>query len=368
MYPINPPAVFIHEGVLEDPRCVARMERMMACIHTAQAPQVVGDAELNEISARYNWPHELDGKRRTGSLNRCTDPVIVFNRFRWLDSEQMGALKQAYPHLSRFYLLGDGAITFSNGRATLQTHNGVCQDAYVLHSAWGCLHSCDYCNIGSLLNIMLDIEEFADRTLALTKRLPQTLYKYDDSSDSTSIVQAGLPGAPNGEIGSIAPTADGRYIYFMLAATREVWRLDTHLDTFVFFANTCGTNYWRIYNLSLSPDEQSLYFVSNNNNFSTIRRIDVATGNCSQVLDVNTLLGSRDLSFGGTGVWDDDGYFYAPVWSFGSSPPDPALLKVKVEVPEPSTRMLCVSGILLLVALAKRGRSRGPLGPLAEID
>jgi hypothetical protein len=66
------------------------------------------------------------------------------------------------------------------------------------------------------------------------------------------------------------------------------------------------------------------------------RRIDVATGSCTQVLDVNTVLGSRNLSFGGTGIWDDDGHFYAPVWTFLGSPPDTALLKVKVEIPERS--------------------------------
>ena len=183
MYPIRTPAVFIHERVLDDARCVARMERMMPHIETAQPPRVVSDRELNELSGRYNWPGELHGKR-TGQLQRDGDPVVVFNRFRWLEPEQMAQLKQAYPHLSRFYLLGDGAITFHNGRATLQTQRGVCQNAYLLHSAWGCLHSCDYCNIGSLLNLMLDIEELVEHLDTLAQANPWLqLYKYDNHTD-----------------------------------------------------------------------------------------------------------------------------------------------------------------------------------------
>ncbi len=126
----------------------------------------------------------------------------------------------------------------------------------------------------------------------------QTLYKYDESTDSTSVIASGLPGAPDGEIRAIAPTADGRYVYFLLAGAQQVYRLDTQLDQFTFFADTGGTNWWRLYNLSLSPDEQSLYFVSNNNQ-STIRRIDVATQTSSAVLDVDALLGTHNLSFGG---------------------------------------------------------------------
>ena len=105
----------------------------------------------------------------------------------------------------------------------------------------------------------------------------QTLYKYDESTDSTFVIASGLPVALNGEIGAIAPQADGRYVYFLLAGTKQVYRLDTQLDQFTFFADPGGANYWRLYNMHLSPDEKSLYFVSNNNNHSTIRRIDVAT-------------------------------------------------------------------------------------------
>ncbi len=199
----------------------------------------------------------------------------------------------------------------------------------------------------------------------------QTLFKYDVTSDSTSVIASGLPGAPDGEVGAIAPDAAGRFVYFLLARAKEVWRLDTQSDQFTHFADICGSNWWRLYNLHLSPDEKSLYYVSNNNSRSTLRRIDVASGQCSEVLDIDTLVGIRDLCFGGVGVWDDEGHFYAPVWRSGTSTPDPVLLKAKVEVPEPSRLLGSALGAAALGALASRRRSRAaasrrPVGDTTE--
>jgi hypothetical protein len=191
-----------------------------------------------------------------------------------------------------------------------------------------------------------------------TDATAHTLYKYDESADSTSVVATDLPEPPDGETGAIAPEVGGRYVYFLLSRTDQIHRLDTQLDQFTFFANLCGSNWWRTYNLHLSPDEQSLYYVSNNNDRSTLRRIDVATQACSEVLDIDSLLGARNLCFGGVGVWDANGHFYAPVWQSGTTSPSPAILKAKVEVPEPGHALLLGSGALLLAALNRRRRRR----------
>ncbi|MEW6357399.1 MAG: radical SAM protein [Planctomycetota bacterium] len=184
MYSIKAPAVYIHERALKDPRCVKRMERMMNGIKAEQPPKVVNDTELNRLSGELNWCGEMSGGKRTGQLKRSGDPIIIFNSFRWVNDAEMTNLKRAYPSLSCGYLLGDGAFTFSNGRATLESQYGVCQDAHLLHSAWGCLHICDYCNIGTFLNIMLDMEEFVKRLDDLVAANPwQQLYKYDNHTD-----------------------------------------------------------------------------------------------------------------------------------------------------------------------------------------
>lgn len=183
MYAVRTPAVYIHKRVQEDPRCVARMERMMRRIESAQPPQVVDDEDLDAISQKCNWAGEISGKR-TGELKRTGDPTVIFNRFRWAGPDVMKGLRSKYPHLSDYYFLGDGAWGFRDGRATLKTQHGVCQNAYELHSAWGCLHICDYCNIGNFLNIMLDMEEFVSRLDDLLAANPWLrLYKYDNHTD-----------------------------------------------------------------------------------------------------------------------------------------------------------------------------------------
>lgn len=156
----------------------------------------------------------------------------------------------------------------------------------------------------------------------------QKLLKYELATENTTTVATGLP---DGELGGVAPTLDGETVYVLVANSKSFYRLRPAANELTHIANACGSNWWRLYNLSLSPDERTLYYVSNNNSRSTIRKIDIATGSCSEVLDVNALVGSRDLCFGGVNVWDRRGSFYAPVWTSGSAPLDLAILKVSVE-------------------------------------
>jgi hypothetical protein len=149
------------------------------------------------------------------------------------------------------------------------------------------------------------------------------LVKYDESAGTTTTL-ATIPGEL---LGAIAPTQDGEVAYVLEAVTKRVYRLDCRADTLTYLATACGTNWWRLFNLSLSPDGRWLWFVSNNNARSTVRRIDVVTGACSEVLDVNALLGTRNLCFGGVNVWDRAGNLYVPVWTFNAAP-DLALLRI----------------------------------------
>ena len=80
MYPIHTPAVYVHKRVLEDPRCAARMQRMMPHIQSDTPLQAVDDQALNDVSRDNNWIGELSGKHRTGTLHLGRDPTIVLNR------------------------------------------------------------------------------------------------------------------------------------------------------------------------------------------------------------------------------------------------------------------------------------------------
>ncbi len=182
MYEIDAEAVLISERVQADPRCVARMERMLPHIH-ADRVDVVTDAALNDVVAQRGW-HRTEG-RRTGELRRDRKLTVVFNRFEWLEDEQWWRREERFPALSRFMLGGRGALTLRKGDTFAQQMDSVCQTAWEVHCAYGCAHACGYCHVGELLNVMVNLEELADRTEALVRAHPeQLLYKFDNLTDT----------------------------------------------------------------------------------------------------------------------------------------------------------------------------------------
>jgi spore photoproduct lyase len=60
----------------------------------------------------------------------------------------------------------------------------VCQGGWGIHSLDGCVHRCAYCPEGYVVNVMLDLEEFADHVGAMLRRRPeQKVFRYDLYSD-----------------------------------------------------------------------------------------------------------------------------------------------------------------------------------------
>jgi sugar lactone lactonase YvrE len=158
----------------------------------------------------------------------------------------------------------------------------------------------------------------------------QSLKRYDPATKKTDTITDRLPP---GEFGAIAPTPDGEYVVFLMAESKKVYSLDLVTRRVGYKGTLCGTNWWRVYNLHLSPDGDNAYFVSNNNENKTIRRLHLKSGHCSEQLNIDKLLGTRNLCFGGVGVWDDNGSFYAPVWTHSDEVQDLAILKATVEEP-----------------------------------
>ena len=183
MYPIKPRSVYVHERVLDDPRCIARMERMMEQIVPDEAPVTVDDAALNEISREKQWERVTEW--RTGQYRRTRDPDVIFNAYAWRDADSEAQFVERYPHLRFGRLSGAGFVGYRDGEALLESRNGICRNAYDLHSAWGCLHACDYCNIGEFLNILLNLEEMVERLPAiLDEHRWCKLWKYDNQTDT----------------------------------------------------------------------------------------------------------------------------------------------------------------------------------------
>ena len=182
MYEIEPPAVYLHERALATPEGRARIERMLAHVRSPREPQVVDDARLNDLSLSRDWP--IRG-RRTGEHGRTGDPDLIFNAFTWDPPEVVRPRRERYPGLAACMLDGAHPWTLRQGRDYYSARGTVCQTAWELHSAWGCLHRCDYCHVGGFLNIMVNLEELADRLRPFMAENPWLrLYKYDNQTDT----------------------------------------------------------------------------------------------------------------------------------------------------------------------------------------
>lgn len=201
MYTIKPPNVYVTERVFENKFNVERMNRMMAHIECEESPIIVSDAELNEIAKQKGW---LKSVEQSGVIKRTGDPTIIFNAFAWRSPDEEKEARQKYSYLApsrrrNYFLLGTAPWTYRGkpkevGRGS-GTKYGICQSACAIHSAYGCLHACDYCCIQSeqtddrianfSLNIMLNLEEFVEHLDQFVREHPWIkLYKYDNQTDT----------------------------------------------------------------------------------------------------------------------------------------------------------------------------------------
>jgi dipeptidyl aminopeptidase/acylaminoacyl peptidase len=158
---------------------------------------------------------------------------------------------------------------------------------------------------------------------------PQAFLRYDAATGKTAALFGDLD--PKEEVGMIVPTANPDVILVLLAQSKKVIAVHTGSERILRRGNStsCGRNWWRLYNMAVSPDGKHVYFVSNNNDHSLIWSAPTNGGKCKKVLDVNELLGSRNLAFGGQNVWVGKS-FYTPVWTYQGDN-DLAILKVTVD-------------------------------------
>lgn len=163
-----------------------------------------------------------------------------------------------------------------------------------------------------------------------------SLLKYELETGNTSVISNNFSDVSSSSegFGAIAPTVTGDTIYCMTSkSSGNIYRLICSQNKFEYLTSICGSNWWKIFNLTLSKDGKSLFYVSNNNLAQNkgIRKIDLETLECTEVLELDNLIPHRDLCFGGINVWDDYGNFYAPVWSYNYDDSDLAILKVHAE-------------------------------------
>ena len=198
MYDLKPHAVFAHERVFDNPLAVARMERMLDAMGIAPSdvPTVNMD-DIDRIIAAAGITDDLaderiikggHGRLRQGVYKVDHDPVMVFNTFVWDREKRLPAPRKfANPHAARLqrYFCGVGRdFAFSRREILRHRPDSVCQGGWGIHSISGCVHKCDYCGQGFLVNLMLDLEDFCDvLTEMFAERPEQKLYRYDLYSD-----------------------------------------------------------------------------------------------------------------------------------------------------------------------------------------
>ena len=198
MYKLKPKAVFAHQRVFDNPRAVARMERMLDALDIDRADvPTVNMNDLDHIVEVAGITDDLvderiikggHGRLRQGVYKVEHDSVLVFNTFVWDESKRVAVPKKyRNPHAARLARQFGGVgrdFAFSRRDIRRQRADSVCQGGWGIHTISGCMHKCDYCGQGFLVDMMLDLEEFCDVLKEMFAERPQQkLYRYDLFSD-----------------------------------------------------------------------------------------------------------------------------------------------------------------------------------------
>lgn len=184
MYSVHVPEVVILDRVRKDARAHARLERMLSGLTTDRVTEV-DEAGFEELATARGWNR---GGFRTGQYRMTAPPTLIFGTFRWLEPEEFQALRRRYPNLTGTLWLGQDPWTFRDAVRYRKEQNCVCQPAWELHCAYGCLHACDYCHVPNWFLVNLNLEELAARVRAFGDDIPeQNLYKFDNMTDTITL-------------------------------------------------------------------------------------------------------------------------------------------------------------------------------------
>ena len=193
MYDLKPPYVFVHRRVYEDPKAVVRLERMLEAMGNPPVREV-DSGETDQVLRLAGPPRDvepMDGAVRMGITRPEETPSFLFNTFVWDDRPRPAVDASRYRDTTSLRiarLMAGVGEDFAFSRRDELVCAGVryvCQGGWGIHSLKGCVHRCDYCHEGYLVNVMLDLERFAEQIYHTIMRRPQQrLYRYDMYSDS----------------------------------------------------------------------------------------------------------------------------------------------------------------------------------------
>jgi len=172
MYALDTQAIYMMDRVTADARALARMDRMLAGLgKTRDDVKVLSDEDLPEVIAEHEWQRAWV---RQGLLAEHRPHYLVFNAVNFDErTERADRLREAAPegtglNLCRSLLGYVRTAVLAHVRQADQDRNCVCWSEHEFVTIEGCPHRCLYCGCGQLINVMLNLEEFADRVVAPT--------------------------------------------------------------------------------------------------------------------------------------------------------------------------------------------------------
>ncbi|MCE5215879.1 radical SAM protein [bacterium] len=203
MYEMKPKNLYLMDWAADDPRCVERMTRMVRGMGREPSEvQVLKAEELPEVIRAQGWIGEV----RQGAYRTVGDPDLIFNASRWVTPEERQAISQSdlfkrcveahaqYGDCKQWFtgsriqaMLGASPFYHLEGRRKWDP-GWICWSLHDLHSAWGCVHRCSYCQRGSVYVINLNLEEFVEHVHELMAANPwQETFRYDVEQDVLAI-------------------------------------------------------------------------------------------------------------------------------------------------------------------------------------
>lgn len=187
MLPVNARGVFIKQEAADDPRSLARIERMMPFIHCDTEPVVIDDDGLAELIER----EQLNSMPRHGRQADEVEPVVLFNQFLYHHGpEERARRREKYPEFFHGFLQrygGYGGFDWRpSGDAEYRRKTGlICQPAWAIHSFWGCHFRCAYCNLGHVAQVYVNLEDWIEHIReGLAESPGQRLYQWDNGTDN----------------------------------------------------------------------------------------------------------------------------------------------------------------------------------------
>lgn len=251
MYAVNTPEVIVLNRVKENPDASARLDRMMNCIEADQVIETDDEGLAGIASARGWHSHSM----RTGQHRMDRSPAIIFDVFQRRSEEELSEAKPGTCPLKGGRLCCD-AWGLRDSSHYVEPQHCVCQTAWEIHCASGCLHACDYCHVWPCHTIMLNLEELAGAIRAFGETIPwQNLYKFDNMTDTICLEPE--YGASEIMVNTFA-NWPGRYVLLYTKSDNVEHLLDLRHNghTLISWSVSCETASAKIEKNTPSPEDR----------------------------------------------------------------------------------------------------------------